>query len=1546
MKIMLLDKAQIINLILPNEVYGNYWITNAHKENLVNIEAIDGRWLIKSNSDVKVCKDSNVYDNLEITDGLVITLRNLESNEDYEVYCTLVYDNQALALKYNFNEAFTFYIGNNNASKEGNVFANWVSYDNEDMAYNQIQISYGKGKLFLKNLNTKVKLYVNNSLFNEGYIENGDVVFILGFRFSIIRDIFLLINPSYLIKYDTSKFTVAQKPQLDYDAIEESPDSYVEVFDRKDYFLRPPRFSERVEKKTITIDPPPNEFKDESLPAILTMGPMVIMGMSSCVTGVLAFLRVMNGETTWKDSIGSIMTAFAMMAAMIVFPSITKAYNKHSKQKKEKQRRKLYGKYLEEKKKEIQDEMHNQARILTDTNVSLNNVADIIAYKKRNLWERLPEHPDFLELRLGIGSIPPKIDLKSPEEHFTLEEDVMKEKIYQLQDEIKLLENVPVTISLKDKYISAIIGNMGLNRKFIEGLILQCVTYHSWLNLKIVILTNEENAKLWEKYKNLPYCWDNEKTIRFFGTNTDDNTKISNYLEEELTKRKQAFQDNQNKKITFSTIYLIISDDVEGTRNVPILDEVMSSNEFYGFSILFATNKLNSLSNDVSTFINISQTDGGMFENELVSNRKVAFKPDYINFDIEPLLYTVANIPIDLNEGKYELPTIYSFLEMYNVSNVNQLNSFNRWKNNDPTKSLAVPVGVNQSGDLFKLDLHEKFHGPHGLIAGMTGSGKSEFIITYILSMAVNFHPDDVNFVLIDYKGGGLAGAFENKETGMSLPHLAGTITNLDVGEINRSLSSLQSELKRRQKVFNEARDLTGESTIDIYKYQKLYKEGKVKEPVSHLFIISDEFAELKVQQPEFMDELISTARIGRSLGVHLILATQKPNGVVDDQIWSNSKFRVCLKVQDKADSNDMIKSPDAAMLKETGRFYLQVGYNEFFALGQSAWCGAPYYESDKRKKKIDNSIDFIDNIGLHIKDVESNKNNDMGVRKGEELPNVLYYLIETARMDNAKARKLWLPRIPEYIYVDNLKTKYNYEKVNFFINPILGEYDAPNRQQQGLLTIPFSNLGNTLVYGMVGSGKDDLVSTVVYSLITTYSVEEINIYILDFGAETLRLYKSAPQIGGLVFSTEKDRVANLFKLIRKIIDNRKKLFVEYNGSYDSYIKNSNNTLPSILLIINNYEAFNDSYGQEHFENLVAITREGVKYGVYVLITVNSPTGIRSKLSQNFGNQFTLQLNDDYDYRSIVGRTEIYPSKIMGRGLVKLDEVYEFQTAYPDEKSNISEKIRKVCEQLNKMYTKSATRIPELPSKVSTLFVKGEFEGLAKVPIGIEKDSLNVRTIDIKNQIATLISSLRIDNTKKMLASLLYEITTLKRKVVFVFDAERLLKDEKVTSYCKYYNTSLEKNLATFGSVVDQLNDIYTKSDFDIESIINYEDIVCVFVGIEKLKTILGDKFNTLFVDKIEASKKLQKFNYIFVDTVDVFKKMEYDLWYKSVVNSSRGIWIGNGIAEQNLFRLTVSSRNLQNVLPDGFGYDIVSGNPCLVKLIEVYEQEDEYDTL
>ena len=245
-----------------------------------------------------------------------------------------------------------------------------------------------------------------------------------------------------------------------------------------------------------------------------------------------------------------------------------------------------------------------------------------------------------------------------------------------------------------------------------------------------------------------------------------------------------------------------------------------------------------------------------------------------------------------------------TLFELLNIMGVEDLDIRSRWQNSMVYKSMSVPLGVSKTGIVY-LDLHDKAHGPHGLVAGTTGSGKSEILQSYILSVATYFHPYEIAFLIIDFKGGGMVNQFKN------LPHLLGAITNIDGKEINRSLKSIKAELQKRQRLFAEA------EVNHIDKYIKKYKNHEVSIPLPHLVIIVDEFAELKAEQPDFMKELISAARIGRSLGVHLILATQKPAGQVDDQIWSNSRFKLCLKVQGPEDSNEVLKSPLASEIKD-----------------------------------------------------------------------------------------------------------------------------------------------------------------------------------------------------------------------------------------------------------------------------------------------------------------------------------------------------------------------------------------------------------------------------------------------------------------------------------------------------------------------------------------------------------------------------------------------------------------------------------------------------
>ena len=1542
MRLSLFKDGKIYNTDLPIMVSGSFWIedkdNNNYKRNLINVEASNGKWVLKSNFDTKIFINGAVVEEavVELYSFYELQVRGEKTN--FMLYACPVYEENVK--EYQPTKNMPIYIGNG--------IDNGINYSCQFMGEKQCALEFKNGSWYIKNLNNYTVLYVNGVLVNEAHLKVGDIVFIVGLKI-IVCGIYLLINnPNNKVSISSSYLGEKTDLKTSEEIIDiPEEDTEVKVYNNNDYFFRMPRFRVSVDEEEISIDPPPEAEKSEEMPLAYTLGPMITMGITSLVSGLVALNNLAEGKQTLQAALPSLVCSGAMICSMLLWPMLQKKYTKKQKKEKEELRISKYNAYIEERRAYIKNVVSRKRQSLIENNIPLEECAQIIIKRKRNLWERKIEHDDFLQLRLGVGDVDSYLKVKYPEEHFSLTENNLREILDKLGHDSKMMNDVPVTANFTKKYISAIIGGENLTRPFMEGLLLQIMTFHSYEDLKIVVMTSKEKEHKWHFLKTSPYCWDDDKTIRFFSTNLDEANQISIYLDNYFANRK--YEDGDTNKVrnidytNFTPYFLIITDDYQSLRNIEIIKDVLSQKVNIGFTMLIVQDRLLGLPNECSTFISLDANESGIFENELTKEKQQSFKADFIgNLDIESINRLIANIPIEMEKDRYALPDKIGFLEMYNVGKIEQLNPLNRWQKNNPITSLSAPVGVDTNGELFKLDLHEKFHGPHGLVAGMTGSGKSEFIITYILSMAINYNPDEVSFVLIDYKGGGLAGAFENKETGIRLPHLAGTITNLDVNDMKRSLESIESELKRRQSIFNDARQKLNESTIDIYKYQKLRREGKVTEPVPHLFIISDEFAELKTQQPEFMEQLISTARIGRSLGVHLVLATQKPNGVVDDQIWSNTKFRVCLKVQDKSDSVDMIKCPDAASLHNVGRFYLQVGYNEFFALGQSAYAGNSYQNTDKIKRKIDTNISFVNNVGYVIKNIDKEEKTIQSKETKDELSCLVKYLYDLGNSQNMHARQLWLDKIPDVIYVDELEKKYDYQRESYNINPVIGEYDDPSTQSQHLLTLPLSKEGNTIIYGAAGMGKEDLLSTIIYSTIINHTPNEVNLYILDFGSETLKAFENIPHVGDVLLASETERVNNLFKELKNEVDNRKKLFSNFGGTYDSYVKNSGKTVPTIIVIINLFEAFDETYPdlQNDFNQL---TRECLKYGIIFILTTNGVNFIRYKLKQNFKQNLVLQLNNEADYSDIVGNTYgQFPSKIKGRGLIKFKKIYEFQSAQYKNNGNNSEFIKQLAVNLNNYYKTRAKKVPVLPNIVNFEIVKNKIKGLDAIPVGIEKNSLEVSTFDLRTKPITIISSSDTVAFEEFVPEFMKVCTYNKGISINLIDAEKMFENEEFK--CKYYKEDFDALFKRLYDYLEKINKAYVASNYNVSSLDKCQDLLIVIVGLVQFKNKLSDEWKDKLGTFMEMTKDLRKVSVVIIDTIDNVRQFEYENWYKTVVSNNHGVWIGDGIADQYTIKLSKNPKYIKEEIGNHFGYSIKKGNPLLIKVLSNSTDEEIED--
>ena len=674
------------------------------------------------------------------------------------------------------------------------------------------------------------------------------------------------------------------------------------------------------------------------------------------------------------------------------------------------------------------------------------------------------------------------------------------------------------------------------------------------------------------------------------------------------------------------------------------------------------------------------------------------------------------------------------------------------------------------------------------------------------------------------------------------------------------------------------------------------------------------------------MDNLISIARIGRSLGVHLILATQKPSGVVTDQIWSNAKFHVCLKVQDEVDSKEMLKKPDAAGLKQTGRFYLQVGYDEFFVLGQSAWCGAKYYPKDELERKIDKSINFISESGLFIKSVQAATKNKVQP-SGEQISAIMKVIMDVANNSGKYAKKLWLENISKDILIDDIEKKYGYFPNSYNVDAVIGEYDAPEEQVQGCVKYDYLENGNTIIYGNDGSERENLLSTLIYSTVKNHVPEEINYYVIDYGSETLRMFEKLPHFGGFVYNGEEEEYNNLFKMLKEELQKRKRLFSSYGGEYKNYIATSNDKLPIKVIILNNYDSITED-NPGLIEELPPLIRDSERYGIVFIITANAINSVHNKVVQNCKNIYTFKLKDSTDYGMAFGvRTNVVPRDIFGRGLYMSESVHEFQTArIVLEEQDLNSFINSFVEKEQELSQGRASHIPILPDIIGKQYINHSISNIHSVPVGIDKNDLEVVKMDFLYNIGNIISSNKLSNMNKFAVSLI-DIMKQISKLVLVFDPLKLLDiDNRIIP--NYYVDNFDTVIDSILKYMEQLK----------ESDSNTNGVILIY-GLSKFISKLEDsnKINTL----MDLLKVYEKISVIIFDEPSKIKNYSFENWFNKNFSINDGIWIGRGVSDQNLFHLTTITRDMQKNYKIDMGYIINESTASLCKLIDFVSKED-----
>lgn len=1394
---------------------------------------------------------------------------------------------------------------------------------NELLGNSSFTIRYENNEWMLYDDKTKYGVYINgNKVEIKKPIKDNDFIVLTGHKF------FFKEGNIFTSRYDEDIVI----NNLEKEILED-----VNKIFKYPAFLRSPRMILNYPQDEVEILRPPSKPNKPNNSILLSIIPLVgTIGLT------LAF-RAGTGDNRFiYYSIGSVL--LGALASCIAIVKSKKEYKVECVKRIEK-----YEEYIKEKYDILDDLANTQKENMIANYPELNKSYNIVTKFERRLWERSPVHSDFLLTRLGIGTCSPSFEIRVPKREFKEDDDPITEKPYEVLEKYKTIEEVPVMLPIKDIGSIGVIGKENSIVDFISNTTVDLTAHHYSEDIRLVYLFNEKLTENLSWLKWIPHTWSHGKKYRFLSNCKERAHELLKVLYKILIEREEL-NNGGSKNLNHLPHYVVYITDKNILENEPIV-QFIGKEENLGITFIFLYEHMEYLPKECSCVVTLTEGQRGQIQYASTSE-KVNYFEYYILKKKQYIKYAKSLSPIYVEDSFAEngLPKSITLFDLYNIKSLNQLNLGDFWSKDNIYKSMAAPLGVKLGNEVVSLDLHEKHHGPHGLVAGTTGSGKSEILQSYVASMAINFHPHDVTFIVIDFKGGGMANQFKD------LPHMVGAITNIDGNQIYRSLKSIDAELKKRQRLFAQY------DVNHIDSYMRLYKNKKAEIPIPHLIMIVDEFAELKSEHPDFMAKLISTARIGRSLGVHLILATQKPAGVVDNQIWSNSKFKLCLKVQNKEDSNEVLKSPLAAEIVDPGRAYLQVGNNEIFELFQSAWSGAKVVEDDEINK-IDFEINEVEINGVRKK-LFSTKDNKSNNQQQTELEGVIEYVDRYCRKNSiSRLSGPWLPPLESYIVLDDIRNKnmgYNgqiWEHSNNWMNIPIGIYDDPDQQSQGTLELDFGSKGHLMVVGSPNTGKTTLLQTILISLMCQHTPEEVNIYILDFGSRILKTLENSPHVGGVITSDDEEKMKNFINFVMKEVSRRKDLFASVGvTSLQSYRDISNENMPHIIIAIDNFAAMGEYFGG-YDDNFNSISREGANLGITLVTTSNQANAIRYKMAANFAQRIALNCNDKMEYSNVIENCKMQPTNIQGRGLTSIDKkILEFHIALPVEGETEVERaqtLKDLIESFNRNWRGIyAKNIPMMPKVLEFSKVKMQDNSLNqdpskyKISLGLSHDTIEYENISLlATPIISVVGKNKSGKTNFLnVVSKTLHSNALKARVnMYLCDSESYgLSTLRELGSVKEYVSSEDEIEMIVSDIYHELEERYETineskltvgKDFNIDNALKNKPLLLLMVddATTFTKYISADKeLFSKFKDIITKFKDL-KVSIIISGTIETFTTIPVSQTAKIIKDEGVGL-VFEQIANQRMFDFKTSFRNTERPLEVGDAYFYNKGTYIRVK--------------
>lgn len=1208
-----------------------------------------------------------------------------------------------------------------------------------------------------------------------------------------------------------------------------------------------------------------------------------------------------------------------------------------------------------------------------------------LAGQRQVLWERRPLDEDFLHIRVGLAPTALCCQVALSEDYRSNYTQDLLQEARALVTHYGHVDSQPMVIPFGQLGTVSVTGPRQAVTTLVRAMLAQIVTFHAASEVRIIGYFPRQAAQEWSWLKWTPHTrrlrplkqqhpGDPELYSMLADTIEDLQILMETQIGPELEQRHKYNEDKRSSgteqlRARIPHLLLVLDNYAHSgpLARVPGLETLMSDGAALGITVLCLcptqeqepslTRARLSLAPFIGNYqLSYKETSLGGRELEFVQADSLDTQQcENLARGLTPLQLVDREAEIDFSES-------IGLLDLHRVPDLETFDVRQLWQKIDEKQLLRVPIGIQKSGSL-SLDLKEMAmggYGPHGLVVGATGSGKSELLRTVVTSLALTHDPYTLNFVLVDFKAGAAFADFEN------LPHLAGMITNLenDTHLINRMYASLLGEQQRRQNMLSQAGNLA-----NIRQYQARWRSHPEMEPMPYLLIIVDEFAQLIATYEDFLALFVKFGQVGRSLGMHMMLATQRIEEGRIRSLEGHLRYRVGLRTFKPDESTAVIGRPDAYFLPPSpGAGYFKVD-EDIYSAFKTALISTPYVPAEK---KVENPLDLISEftptghlVPCQVPEIRGGEEAELEEER-TEMNVVVERIAAVPKPDGGwRVHTVWQPPLGEQVPFRQVLQKCGLDMLDgsqwLVQSPLgtlcvpLGILDRPAEQVQEPLVLDFSGVGGHLaVVGAPQSGKSMFLRTLLTSLIVTHTPRDVQIYVIDFGGGFLRVFENAPHVGSVCNRAARDKMRRVLRRLKQVIVEREALFVEREiDSMADYRQQrqqgrlNDQAFGDVFLVVDNFGQMQTDLEASDGDILADIghlVANGLTYGVHVVLATNLWMEIRTRLRANMGSRLELRLNDPTDSEIDRKLAMTLPTNAAGRGLHPSKLV--FQTALPIVKGGTEEADLTVQQELEQLVERARTswKGPVAPP-IRTLPTEVLWRDLPSpspddppgVPIGLEEVSTGPFYIQLAGSDLHLIilgdrECGKTTLLRTWLRGLMQRYTPEQVRVLLV-DYRKVLGEFQRSEHLLAYTSTPDQTLevaARLDAEMEKRMAALAQAEDQTWHGPRYYVVVDDYEGVATLSPQNGNPLNTL--ESFLLSGQDLGLHLLLARRVSELARSNYDPIFRAVKNTEAPALLMRGDPSEG--RQAMHKQNVSGELPTGRGIYVTRNTaPMLIQV-------------